>query len=702
MLSFNDVRVADLRVASSDLAAARSSGGSQFYQARVVDFQDGKALLEINGRSVVAESNVPLSLHSEFKLSVKGFDSSGRTVLQVVGAVEEGSSSIRPLSNAMISSRLMGFDLPEHAAAPEAARSLLQYGAPVTKSNMETMLAALPQNASRPVIEFAASLVAEDLPLSRELIRFIPSLASQLDSIPADMKSVGDAALRAAGAISAPAAESLSTGAAATAKISPELAALIAPNGEDPAEIALRLPDFVKAFINSAESRLAALIESGVAPANPAAAARAALVESLASMLSLLDGSAETVPEHVARALQALMAKINAAPAPTSDTAQSSALEAVKTSLSDSLAKALSPDTPPQLQAAAVRSAVALALAQTLAAGQRPPMSEGAVALPFPSASLADFAALPASLNNALSLFEQLAAQQPPISSAAAARDALPNALARLAPLLNFNFDSAASPVVKEFVAAAAEWARLAAMSENRTASAYTAPASSQHSPELAAAAEKLADIVRNPALRLEIDALDRQLRELPDFRVALARVTATSPNDLPAQALRSLSLSLQSANLANLAQHTGSAPLESHVAFFPIRVDDRVEIGKLKIYRRQDESRDRSASSPAKPLNPFDARLVLILDTEFLGLTSISLNTFPNKSVKCDIDVQDARRARALEKNADELRDALKNTAYENNSVNIRVRRRKNSAATDANAPSHDAHNVFSVDMRI
>ncbi|HOY62968.1 MAG TPA: hypothetical protein PK745_07260, partial [bacterium] len=185
MLSFNDVRVADLKVSSSDLAAARSSGGSQFYQARVIDFQDGKALLEINGRTVVAESNVPLSLHGEFKLSVKGFDSSGRTVLQVVGAVEEGSSSIRPLSNAMISSRLMGFDLPEHAATPEAARSLLQYGVPVTKPNMESMLAALPQTASRPIIEFAASLIAENLPLSRELVQLLPSLASQLDSIPA-------------------------------------------------------------------------------------------------------------------------------------------------------------------------------------------------------------------------------------------------------------------------------------------------------------------------------------------------------------------------------------------------------------------------------------------------------------------------------------------------------------------------------------
>ena|GEM_PF-3430603 len=693
MLSFNDVRVADLKVSSSDLAAARSSGGSQFYQARVIDFQDGKALLEINGRTVVAESNAPLSLHGEFKLSVKGFDSSGRTVLQVVGAVEEGSSSIRPLSNAMISSRLMGFDLPEHAAAPEAARSLLQYGAPVTKPNMESMLSALPQNASRPVIEFAASLIAEDLPLSRELIRFIPSLASQLDSIPADMKSVGDAALRASGALPADAA--------ATTKIPAELAALIAPNGEDPAEIAARLPDFVKAFINSAESRLAALIESGVAPADASAAARAALVESLASMLSLVSGSADSVPEHVARALQALMAKINAAPVPASDPAQTSALETIKSSLSDSLTKALSPDAPPALQAAAVRSAVAMALAQTLASQPQPSAAAGATAsLPFPSASLADIAALPASLNNALSLFEQLAAQQTPISSPDAARDALPNALARLAPLLNFNFDAAASPAVKEFVETAAEWARLAAQTDARPASADASPPSSQNASALAAAAEKLADIVRNPALKLEIDSLDRQLRELPDFRVALARAAAASPNELPAQALRSLSLSLQSANLANLAQHTGSAPLESHVAFFPIRFDDRVEIGKLKIYRRQDESRDRRSSSPAKPLNPFDARLVLILDTEFLGLTSISLNTFPNKSVKCDIDVQDARRARALEKNADELREALKNTAYENNSVNIRVRRRKSQA--EPASPSQDAHNVFSVDMRI
>jgi len=683
MLSFNDVRVADLKVSSSDLAAARSSGGSQFYQARVIDFQDGKALLEINGRTVVAESNVPLSLHGEFKLSVKGFDSSGRTVLQVVGAVEEGSSSIRPLSNAMISSRLMGFDLPEHAATPEAARSLLQYGVPVTKPNMESMLAALPQTASRPIIEFAASLIAENLPLSRELVQLLPSLASQLDSIPADMKSVGDAALRASGA--------LPTDTATTTKIPAELAALIAPNGEDPAEIATRLPDFVKAFVNSAESRLAALIKSGVAPADASASARAALVESLASMLSLVSGSADSVPEHVARALQTLMAKINAAPAPASDPAQTSALETIKSSLSDSMAKALSPDTPPVLQATAVRSAVAMALAQTLSAQPQPSAADGAaVPLPAPSASLADFATLPASLKNALSLFEQLAAQHPPISSPDAARDALPNALARLAPLLNFNFDSTTSPAVKEFVETATEWARLAAMPDSR------------NTPELATATEKLADIVRNPALRPEIESLDRQLRDLPDFRAALSRAATATPNELPAQALRSLSLSLQSANLANLAHHTGSAPLESHVAFFPIRIDDHVEIGKLKIYRRQDESRDRQSSSPPKPLNPFDARLVLILDTEFLGLTSISLNTFPNKSVKCDIDVQDARRARALEKNADELRDALKNTAYENNSVNIRVRRRKNPAASDSDSPSNDAHNVFSVDMRI
>jgi len=202
--------------------------------------------------------------------------------------------------------------------------------------------------------------------------------------------------------------------------------------------------------------------------------------------------------------------------------------------------------------------------------------------------------------------------------------------------------------------------------------------------------------VIENPAFSREIEFLIRHFSDLPDLRMALSR--AENIAGIHSQALRDLSQGLQSANVANLVRHTGVTQMDSLVTFFPIQIGDRVEIGKMKIYRRDDDVADKKKN--IKPLNPFDSRLVLILDTEFLGLTSIELRTFPNKGIKCNIEVQDNRRRKIIEKYLDELREGLKKTAYEQNTVGVSVRRRKTGSGSEEEPP--DFNQLAAVDMRI
>ena len=211
---------------------------------------------------------------------------------------------------------------------------------------------------------------------------------------------------------------------------------------------------------------------------------------------------------------------------------------------------------------------------------------------------------------------------------------------------------------------------------------------------ELAALAERIQLITKSPEFGRELETLVRNFGSATDIRASLSGLA--SQESPAAQAATTLSLALQSAGLANLAQNNGVANMDSYVAYFPIDVDGKVQIGKLKVYRNEEGRRDKTKGP--KPLNPFDSRLVLVLDTEFLGLTSISLQTYPNRGIKCDIEVKDARRKKIVEKFAEELREALGDTAYEQNTVKVSVRRRKK----DIDPGVEPQPDVVAIDLRI
>lgn len=699
MLPFSDFKVANLTVQLSELATGRSGAPAKdVYRARVLDFSGGKAVLDIDGRIVIADSEVPLKLGGEFDLVVKGYDVGGRAHLQVVGAVETESSAIRPLSDSMISSRLIGFDLAEHAATIESARTLMNMGVPVSKSNMQAMLAALPQNASRQMIQFAAALLKEELPLSRELLQMISVISRDLEELPANMKAVGDAVAQAAQPDTArPAAEA--------ALLHETLRALAAPQGEDTASIIAKLPDFIKGFMHSTEARLQAMIELNIAQ-SPGAGARSDFIDALLTMLKILPEMPPTDPALsgiIDRAVRSLMQQVNNLEFTGPDAEK---FENLRFALNEAVARAMTLENPAE-RFSALQSALADVLRQAIELQSAPPPDTSA--LSYPSLFDSTLPAMPHYLQELmLQVREMLQQMQQPSLTGTPGGGTLPDAaagaissreqvlslLTQLAPLLSYRFEGDAGKEINNFLQATAQWAKQALKMVGESAE-QNPQARSAADTDLAAAAARLRTATESPALKEQIQLLARHFSDLPDLRMALSRA-AQSP-DVPAQAFRGLAMGLQSANLANLVQHTGAAPMNSYVAYFPIQVGDRVEIGKLKVYQRDEDRRDRARG--LKPLNPFDARISIILDTEFLGLTAINLQTYPNKGIKCGIEVRDARRRKIVEKYIGELREALENTAYEQNTVSVSVRRRKPAAGPDDEPPPP---NVAAVDLRV
>lgn len=703
MLPFSDFKVANLTVQLSELATGRSGAPAKdVYHARVLDFSGGKAVLDIDGRIVIADSELPLKLGGEFDLVVKGYDVGGRAHLQVVGAVETESSAIRPLSDSMISSRLIGFDLIEHAATIESARTLMNMGVPVSKSNMQAMLAALPQNASRQMIQFAAALLKEELPLSRELLQMISVISRDLEELPANMKAVGDAVAQAAAKAQAAQQSAQPDTARPTAEaalLHETLRALAAPQGEDTASIIAKLPDFIKGFMHSTEARLQAMIELNIAQA-PGAGARSDFIDAMLTMLKILPETPPADPALIDRAVRSLMQQVNNLEFTGPD---SEKFENLRFALNEAHAR-----ENPAERFSALQSALADVLRQAIELQSAPPPDPSA--LSYPSLFDSTLPAMPHYLQELmLQVREMLQQMQQPSLTGTPGGGTLPDAaagwvkisreqvlslLTKLAPLLSYRFEGDAGKEINNFLQAAAQWAKQSLKMVGESAE-QNPQARSAADTELAAAAARLRTATESPALKEQIQLIARHFSDMPDLRTALSRA-AQSP-DVPAQAFRGLAMGLQSANLANLVQHTGAAPMNSYVAYFPIQVGDRVEIGKLKVYQRDEDRRDRNKR--LKPLNPFDARISIILDTEFLGLTAINLQTYPNKGIKCGIEVRDARRRKIVEKFIGELREALENTAYEQNTVSVSVRRRKPAAGPDDEPPPP---NVAAIDLRV
>lgn len=690
-----------------ELSSSYSGGApsKSTYMAQVLEVSGGKATLSIDGKTVVADAEVQLSAGSEIELTVRGYDSTGRVQLQVTGTYESSDTPVQTLTNDMISSRLEGFDLPDHTATIESARALIREGVAVTKANMETMLSALPKTADAATIEFAAAVLKEELPLTRELIQSLPAIAENIEALPDNMKAAGEAVIRALQQIqNTQQTESfVQVNAGTDSETIQTLQTLLPPASDNAGEIADQIPNFVRGFLHSTEARLQALTESGLAQ-TPGAEARAAFTDSLVNILKLIP---ETPPQDasiIERAINSLVNQTNNIMFAEADKA---AFGQLRTELENAVSQAMQLENTSS-RFDAIRNSVELILAKAIDLQVASPAESEAPS--YPSIFSQSLNSLPENLDKAVSEFTKLlqqlqTAQQQDAKGtqaqqAATTQDSatqarqVATAAERLAPLLNFKFDSEATPAIKEFADAAAALTKeaLNAVADSKENGISRSMASN---PDAAVAMERLKAAIDNPALKREIEFLGRNFNNLPDVRAAIAR--SETSQDLPTAMLRSLAQGIQSANIANVVRHTGAAQLDSLVTFFPIQVGDHVEIGKLKIFRREEDiSKDRKS---VKPLNPFNAHLVLILDTEFLGLTQISFNTFPDKSIKCKIEVGDNRRKKITEKYLDELRDALESTAYEKNSVSVSIRRRKQEGTE---SEQQEAHQASAVDFRI
>ncbi len=666
MEQFSDLKIASLSVKASELPSQGSGSTTGYYNAKVLDFQGGKAVLEIEGRVVLADSEVPLKLGGEFRLAVKGYETNGKVQLQVVGAQENGSSTVKSLTNTMISSRLIGFDLPEHALTTDSARALMNVGAAVTKENMQAMLTALPQDADARTVQFAASLVNEGLPLSRELIQMLPLLTSELENLPAAMQTVGEAAAQIG---------------------QQDVEPLVAPRGDDAAALLQKLPDFIRAFLHSTESRLQAMSELNIQQ-QPGAAVKNEFIQQLVSLIKIIPETAPQETGHIDRAIQTLTQQLSNIDLKGGN---APAFEQIRSDLMENLARAAElPE--PQARFEAIRAAVTQTI--TTALNEMAAPQEQATTAP-PALNDPLLASLPESARELASqfqdIFEKIDTALPADRQAApaAVTESIVSTASRAALLLSFSPDAETMPATTEFTQAAAQWTAQAL-----ELIAQTEPENLASDKELASLAERIQLITKSPEFGRELETLVRNFGSATDIRASLSGLA--SQESPAAQAATTLSLALQSAGLANLAQNNGVANMDSYVAYFPIDVDGKVQIGKLKVYRNEEGRRDKTKGP--KPLNPFDSRLVLVLDTEFLGLTSISLQTYPNRGIKCDIEVKDARRKKIVEKFAEELREALGDTAYEQNTVKVSVRRRKK----DIDPGVEPQPDVVAIDLRI
>ncbi|HOX27969.1 MAG TPA: hypothetical protein PLQ76_02310 [bacterium] len=692
-MNFSDVNLTNLSVTLKDLGATRSGLMEQgVYRAKVVDFQGGKPVLEIDGRTVVAESDSPLALNSEIDLAVRGYDSSGKVQLQVVANQELSveSTPVQPLTDSMISSRLMMFDLPENSCTLDSAKALIKLGVPVTKQNMEAMLSSLPQKADQKTIEFAASLLKENLPLTKETLKLAALISRELETLPENMKQVARAASVAS---------------------DPALASLAPLQGDDPASILEGLPPFVKAFLSSTESRLATMLELNISLPD-GADSKLSFTENLSSILSLASEPPDESSAAVERAISNLAENISSQKFSARD---AEFLDSIRNDFTRAIKAAL--ELPSQAERiAGARDAAANALAATLEYASSQFSSESpstAATQQLPSLFDNNLAQFPKDIQNIFDILQKIfpaetttSKNENPVApaetsnSTVLSKEQTLSLLSSIARLSVFKIDAKAAPELANLISDSMKWAAETIKNNDTSAASENTSATPAKSQEAVVIETRLKEQLESTTLRQQIDVLARRLGEPGDLRLALARAVQTgTASAQTSTAAMDLARALQSAGFANLAQHTGAAPqVNSYIAFFPIQIGDKVEIGKLKIYHRDDELRERGKGP--KPLNPFDARLTLILDTEFLGLTSVTLQTYPNKGIKCDIETQDARRKKIIDKHLDELREALSNTAYEQNTIASSVRRRKSVGAEGDE--SGDSPGAAAVDLRV
>ena len=675
--------------------------GQNLMTAKVMDVKGGTATLDLDGRTVEVRTDLPLKPGAEYKVMVKGFR--GNNVqLQVVSDSSTATSSrasvstsagARPLTNAEISSRLVGFDLPEHQSQTQIARGLIQSGVPVTRDNMMAMMQALPQNAAERDIAFMANLARQGVEPQRELLQLMPILEREIQNLPQNIKTAMEqfardpAAAEALNRLAQLAAQSQDARADQSAQALRNM--LLAPGTDSASSMADKLQNIGRQFLTVSESRLMFLDAF-----QPATAQGAEPVEQFARQLGELLSAMPRDPgagtQNLEQALNRFMefaAKAPETPAPADTQAaappppEPGTFEAVRQEFMDRIQEFLNMRMSDD-QVFGLRSDAEKALAALAKLLADAPSAQDKALLPE------KLLMLPGHLENILSLLEEFGAQTQGAEVAPALTQAdssglLARMVQDLAPLLTMRFNSELFQNTSQFI----ETANQAVQDQGQ-------------GQDVSARIQMLAQQAANPAMRQELELLLAQLRNAGDLRSALSQLAQNTVGQDASNAALNMARSVHFATVANLVAHNGAVPTQSFVTFFPIQLEDHVEIGKLKVYRNLEGQDRKGGRGGGKEMDPENASVVIILDTDFLGMSRISINTHERR-LRCNIEVQNKRLKKVLDKYLDELRDGLKNTPFEFEDVGVTVLRRRAAGKKQAQKAAEELK-ISTIDMKI
>lgn len=654
------------------------SGGQGLMTARVLSSGEGTATIELDGRTVEVKTDVPLTPGAEYKVLVKGF-SGDKVQLQIVGETAprgDASTGARVLTDGEIPSRLAGFELPDHPAQVRIARALINMGAPVSRDTMLALQQALPANATDKQIEFMMSLVRQGVTPTREALALMPALESELAALPKSMESVFelvakspdvfDKLFQLAGEI-----KDNFSGAAARNTLD---GMLIRADADATAAAAGKLNAAGRQFLSTPEARLMFLDAF-----QPALAADADAIEPFAqrliSFLQSLPPGADAAA--IGQALTLLLDDLRAMPQPApqppppkpepgtkteeqppprqDQPAAKDSVEQIRQDLVKTVEEYL------QLRAGSdkyflARQPVELALARLMNMLQTADPETATALLPEKFQKMQEY------FDNLLNTVRDFAATRPDIAPTMAPSAETSAFIARLstdlAPLLTMKFNGELFQNTAQFIETAARAV------EDHAAGRDV----SQRVSTLARQADA-------QALRGELDLMFRNLQHGDDLRGLLTQLARGAATADASAAASSMARATMFAAIANLLGHNGAAPAQEFVTYFPIQVDDRVQIGKLRVFR-DTEGEGRKGQRKLKEIDPENATLVIILNTDYLGTSMVRVNTHQRR-LHCAIEVENKRLKKILDKYLPELAEALKNTPFELETVGVTVRKR-------------------------
>ncbi len=753
MSTIGDIHIPNIAVSLKDLASGTVANlsGTQgaTYHAKVVDVHNGMAVLNVDGKTVMANSDTPLQVGAEYDLVVKGFDSNGRITLQVSESSPNRNiaTTLRTITDGELLARLDEMDIPETTYSKETATALLNKGITLNRENFDRIIFALPAEATTDDIETAASIlksgvipdkaavvamrdasVAEQQ-LPKILLQAIKTTQNAIDTAPAPPPGQSQRESEISSALKA--ATLPPPGETPATTITPSQITI--PDASSRASVIASLPRLISAFTTSPEALIDEFVSLDLKTDMPLAT-KAVVSALLTNAANLIDPPETTLQPTPAPDPQTALALVSKASSLIENSPASSQAASINNIAADVIKLATGLPSPPGNDSAAVASRLrSLATAITLTTSQSSPPTtpvapapDGDIVRLFVSA-LNDAAVIARQTPQTTSPAAQPQTPPPTTQSSQPPQQPAPQPpttattpaiLRSFATLAAFEIDSQTHPNLATFMATAKEFiatvageppaAPLAAQQSATSSSPTQLPATAEHAATpapTAPPAEKLlaqaADIARSPEFAKELLTINTRAGQTASDSINIVKSFATPVQTATDQSY-SVATYMKAAEAANSIRCNGGwqggGAGDGIYACFPFQIGDKTHIGQLRVYRNDDPD---NRSNSRKQLDPYDARVVLILDTEYLGLTGITFNTFRDKSIKCDIEVTDSQRKRVVEKNLASLTAGLsENTSYEKNMVTVKVRKRISAKTREVQPERTDG--IKTVDIRI